>query len=277
MSRRTHKTLTSLFSNAFSEEALPRPFQTSIRLIADTGLSSTIFRFIPPIRRIMIDDRFADKYPRYLGVYFPTRLEPTPGTEDVDWKSIGWDGKPHMMLFPHIPPEWVILHEFGHYLDDTFIRAVHHYCDGAYYTTTDPSCAPIMESLNPDRLDEFSDLREDMKREFNYIQQVAKCEVAATSGDNALLSNLWWDKIPYSTRYRYAPTSYAFVNLAEWFAEWFQSRCIWKDESAIFFKAPKTSAFMRFFLSGKIFRKPVQELSYVPLTEYPLGEVASED
>ena len=231
-------------------------------------LTAGLFRFIPPLRRIEISDAMAEHH--YLGAYFGSRLEHTPGTENVDWKLLGWDGEPRMMLFPHIPPEWVILHEFGHYLDDTFVRAIHHYNERLVH----PDSAFIMESLNRDRLDEFADLHRDMWDEFQEVQWRGQEAVLKEHG--SFSSPNWWHKIPEGIVYRDAPTAYAYVTFAEWFAECFRTLCIWRDSSSLFFKAPKTSAFMRFFFSGKIFRKPTREISYVPFPEYALSEAASE-
>lgn len=246
--RETYRALTALFKSAMGTH-LPRPIETSIRLMTDTGLPASIFQLIPPLRRIVISDTMSDL--PYLGAYFPVRLERTPGSEDVDWKALGWDGEPHMILFPFIPSEWVILHEFGHYLDDTFIRAVHYYNERLVH----PDDSLIMEALNPKRLDEFADLYSAMEEEFKRVQAEGKRIVGELFGEEILLTNMWYGKIPGAIVEQNAPSDYAYVNMAEWTAECFQTLCIERDSSSLYYTAPKTSAFMRFFFSGRIFKK----------------------
>jgi hypothetical protein len=224
----TRKTFTAIFQKAMGVKKLPGSFETAIDLVAKAGLPPIIFKYLPPIRTILINKNI---HP-FLGVYFGQRLEPTPISQPA-WKTLGWDGKPHMMIFStKAPEEWVILHELGHYLDDTFVRAVGE---------------REQFFFSPKRFDKFLSLKEDMKKEYEAINWMAKYETMAKYRHEN-----WWEHIPNDFIKSNAPSQYACISFEEWFAESFQSLLL---NSTCFLRIPKTAAFFHFFLSEKMFEK----------------------
>jgi hypothetical protein len=199
--RETYRKLSNLFRRGLGENLLPRPFETAINLITEAGFPTAAFRYMTPLRRIVTNDDMVET--GTLGAYFATRLERTPTDKNIDWKALGWDGEPHMMLFPHFPAVWVILHEFGHYFDDTFIRSIDQF------------------DLPQSRLDQFNELYEQMKEEFIKTQERGREEVIRYHGLEAAMSKTWWWKIPEAHAFREAPTAYSYATFAEWFAECF--------------------------------------------------------
>jgi hypothetical protein len=251
----TRKTLTAIFQRAMDVKKLPGSFETAIDLVAKAGLPPVIFKYLPPIRTIVINENMH----RFLGVYFGERLECTPISQPA-WKTLGWDGYPHMMIFStKTPEEWVILHELGHYLDDTFVRAVALLKRGI-------TLPLIYSPFNFKHLDDFFNLLEEMRREYETINWMANHLVGHQSRED------WWEHIPNDFIKSNAPSQYACISFEEWFAESFQSLLL---NSACSLRIPKTTAFFNFFLSEKMFEKPRQGTMCPPMPELMLSSAAS--
>jgi len=260
--------LTSLFKKALGFGPLPRSFDQSVKLMVRAGLPLRIFKYMPPLRRITFN-RMDDKY---LGVYFPIRLASTPGTENEEFIQYGWDGKPYMMIFGYFPEEWVILHEFAHYIDDCFLRTIFKF-DKRRGRNNHP-----LARLNPGQVEEFCDLKLKMRVEYEMAHGAAKYAVTQMEGEETGNSVKWWRHISHEYVTYYAPSRYAFLTLDEWFAESFQTWCIHGETSTLPIKAPATVRFLQYLCSEKIFENVEQEcddFEASPLTFAPATAVGN--
>jgi hypothetical protein len=177
-----------------------------------------------------------------LGVYFSTRLEATP-IYQPEWKKLGWDGKAQMLLFPSTETEeWVILHEFGHYIDDVFVSALNYRQYG-------------FSMLYPSRVEEFMRLKSAMWKEYVTTRELVDVTMTEKFGAKVFKNDDWWKYIPNSIVPKYGVSQYACISYTEWFAESFQTwlRLSWSRDLV----PPKTAAFMEFLMSGDLFRKPI--------------------
>ena len=235
---KTKRKLTSLFKKAMGSKRLPKQFSCAVNLIAACGLPPEVFDVLPPLRHIIVNPTMA-KTP-YLGCYFPERLEVTPDAKKVDWKKLGWDGQPYMMLFPTVTPEvWVILHEFAHYLDDGFIRVVDN--DNGRYMR-----------FGTEQVKEFCALKLKMRLEYETTHKLTRKAVVDCKGLAAAEMDTWWKDIPEVYLRACTPTDYAMATFTEWFAECFQTWCIHREWSSLPDKAPHTAQFLQHLCSEKI-------------------------
>ncbi len=133
---------------------LPRPFEVAAYTLS-RGLPPDLFKYLPPLRHIHINEKMSP----LLGVYFSTHLEETP-INQPKWRELGWDGKPCMMILPTFDvEEWVLLHEYAHYLDDVFIRPL-------------VTGKVAFSKLSPSKVRKFMTLSRAMHREYNKTRKV---------------------------------------------------------------------------------------------------------
>lgn len=264
MSLTTKHKLTSLFKKAMGRNRLlPSRFSAAVNLIAATGMSPKIIDSITPLRHIIVNPVMAKNTP-HLGCYFPERLPPTPGSDETNWKELGWDGKPYMMLFPTIEPEvWVILHEFAHYLDDAFIHIVGAISMCRYYSS------PAVEL---DATEEFLNLRHQMQLEYEAVHKMTRNAVVECAGLEAAEADDWWKKIPDVYLRACIPSDYAALSFSEWFAECFQTWCIHREWSTLPDKAPHTARFLQYLCSEKVFGNVNEPVAFSIMPELAVAD-----
>jgi hypothetical protein len=240
MSQSTRRLLTSVFQKALKVDKLPLGFEAAAYSLKD--IPSKVFKHVPPLRRILINGAMLP----CLGVYFSSRLESTP-VEQPNWKTLGWTGETEMMMLPTLDTEeWVILHEFGHYLDDVLFQALQPHQYG-------------FSMLYPSRVEKFLNLRCEMFDEYTRARREVTDAMTERFDLDCSKNQSWWKVIPADIVYPRAVSRYACVSYSEWVAEHFQTwvRSPW---SAL---PPKTTAFMEFFVSGELFQNPHAQL-YLP-------------
>ena len=230
-----------MLKKSMKVDHLPLNFEVFIDVLRRARFPMRILTYGSPLRAIEINDKLSD-YP-YAGVYFGTRIEDTPLPNPMDWKSVGWDGLPRMIIFPFSNPlVTTILHEFAHYVDDAFVQK---------FKWLQQEAPEILTILFEDRVDVFLSLYDAMKEEFGHRHSMAIYDVEARHGLDKAQQTLWWYLIPPDVVYEFAPSAYAFVNVTEWFAESFVRYCL--SRSYLRHRAPKTHDFLKFLMSSKLF------------------------
>lgn len=231
----TDKSLRVMFQKAMDVKELPRSFEIAIHTLS--VLPPDMFKYVQPLRRVVFNEIMSPT----LGVYFSTRLETTP-IYQPEWRQLGWDGEDQMMIFPTSEPEeWVILHEFGHYLDDVLVRALNYRQYG-------------FSLLYPSRVEEFMRLKSAMWKEYTTTRALVKETMTDKFGEKVFTFSDWWKDIPRTIVPKHAVSHYACLTYSEWFAESFQTwlRLSWSRDLI----PPKTAAFMEFLTSGELFSQP---------------------
>src|SRR5258708_28471407 len=114
--------LAQMHKKALGVKSLPIVFSRAVELMATIGIHPNIFTDVQPVRRVTFCSAMTET--PFKGVYyggFNGRKDPHFPEDDIDWAKYGWDGGRTCMIYPTIEPHlWVVLHEFGHYVDDMY-------------------------------------------------------------------------------------------------------------------------------------------------------------
>jgi hypothetical protein len=197
-----------------------------------------------PIRKITFSALMAET--QFKGAYhgfFNGRSELHYPEDIVDWTKYGWDGGTICMIYPTDDPAlWVAVHEFGHYIDDMyFCKDFHHF---KYFSS---QC--FSQCFSEDKIKKFIRLRAAMQVEF---EEVHKAALETVSEEQKKHRN-WYHSVPADIWCKRAPTQYALLNYSEWIAEAFERYCL--DDFLLQGKCPHTYEFMRYALSGELYRR----------------------
>ena len=233
---RTWFILTDMFRKALSPSEsiiLPYAFRQAVKVMAWSGIHPSIFKDALPLHKITISPTM--KYTPFSGVYFGG-VDATFPNDKTDWKMLGWDGSNRVIMFPTpYPQEWVILHEFGHYLDDIFFHEL-------------PARLSVRGHYS-DRVCQFSDWRREMH--YEYYRTHAHAIGAVTEEERK--EQFWYELVPQDIWVDSAPSRYALVTLGEWVAEGF--RKFIQTPERLKQVCPDTFKFFDFVLHGEMFRR----------------------
>lgn len=235
---RSRHHLARMHKRALGKPCLPPVFSQAVELMASKGIHPKIFRDWEPVRKITICP--AMKKTGFKGVYFgyfSGRHEFKYPEDQLDWTEFGWNlGHIRCMIYPEDEPElWVVLHEFGHYIDDVY------FCNSfAWFVSQD---------CDKYRIARFLCLRADMQTEFETMQTLA----LETVTDEQKEHRNWYQLVDGSIVSR-APSSYALLNYSEWVAEAFR-RYYMESDDYLQTRCPSTYEFLTYALQGEVFHR----------------------
>lgn len=233
---KTWALLQLMYRKAITTPSLPPAFSHAISLMAK-HIHPNVFKGAEPLRTVMISEAMGIET-TFAGVYFG-KLDSTFPKDTTDWQALGWDGIGRFMMFPDDDPQtWVILHEFGHYLEDVFFRKT----AGDFMAL----------GYHPSKIKQFVDWKQEAKYEYWKVEADART-LLGDRVEELQKDSHWYEYVP-NIILNSAPSRYSLLTFSEWLAENFR-RYLIDGPDYVAYRCPDTFKLLEFTLGGGMFHR----------------------